>query len=342
MPTTPITLITGFLGSGKTTLLNHLLKDPGMADTAVIINEFGDVAIDHLLVESAIENAVVLQSGCICCTVRGDLIDTLTDLKAKAARGDLPRFDRIAIETTGLADPTSLLRLFAAEPTLAAEFRLRAVVATVDAVNGASELDRHEEARRQAALADLLLLTKIDIADPAAVAALEVQLRRLNPAADILHVDHGLIAPDDLFRRIPDLETGSGAEAIRWLRLDAFGPDDAHNHPASRHHYHDDSILSFALVHDEPIDAGALQTWLKSILSLRGHDLLRMKGVINVRGRPGPVVVHGVQQILHPAVALPAWPSDDHATRIVFITKGISKKALQASLEVLTAPDAAT
>ncbi len=338
MQTTPITLITGFLGSGKTTLLNHLLRDPGMADTAVIINEFGDVAIDHLLVESAIENAVVLQSGCICCTVRGDLVDTLTELKAKAERGQLPPFSRIVIETTGLADPTSLLRLFAAEPTLAAEFRLRAVVVTVDCVNGASELDRHEEARRQAALADILLLTKTDIAEKEGVASLTARLRQLNPGADLVPVEHGRIAAADLFGRIPEFDAGSEAEALRWLRLDAFEEPGDHDDDHGHHHsHHDSSIRSFALVHDQPIDADALRTWLKAVLSLRGQDFLRMKGIVNVRGRPGPIIVHGVQNVVHPAVAMPAWPSADHSTRIVFITKGISRDALQASLDVLTA-----
>jgi G3E family GTPase len=339
--TIPVTLITGFLGSGKTTLLNQLLKDPGMADTAVIINEFGDVAIDHLLVESAIENAVVLQSGCICCSVRGDLIDTLTDLHAKAERGELPPFSRIAIETTGLADPTSLLRLFAAEPALADQFRLRAVVVTIDAVNGAHELERHEEARRQAALADVLLLTKTDIADPAAVLTLRDQLSRFNPGAEIVPVEHGQITPSDLFGRIPHFDGGSETEAIRWLRLDAFGADEPHADDHGPHHHHDASIRSFALVHDVPIEADALRVWLKAILSLRGQDFLRMKGIVNVRGRPGPVIIHGVQQVLHPATTLAAWPSADRSTRIVFITNGIPREDLQGSLAVLTTNPAA-
>ena len=337
--TIPVTLITGFLGSGKTTLLNNLLRDPGMADTAVIINEFGDVAIDHLLVESAIENAVVLQSGCICCTVRGDLVDTLTALTAKAARGELPAFSRIAVETTGLADPTSIVQIFATEPSLASQFSLRAVVTTVDAANAPGQLDQFEEARRQVALADVLILTKADLVEPQAVAALSERLARINPGAEIVPVLHGAISPADLFDLAPEAPSASGEGALRWLKSEAFGARH-HDHHHDRHHgsahsHHDEAINAFAVTLGEPIDGAALRQWLNSILSLRGKDLLRMKGIVNVRGAAGPVIVHAVQDIVHPPVRLEAWPSQDRSTRIVFITRNISQAALQRSLEFL-------
>ncbi|WP_088347892.1 MULTISPECIES: GTP-binding protein [Rhodomicrobium] len=333
--TIPITLITGFLGSGKTTLLNNLLRDPGMADTAVIINEFGDVAIDHLLVESAIENAVVLQGGCICCTVRGDLVDTLTDLTAKAARGELPPFSRIAIETTGLADPTAIAQIFATEPSLASQFTLRAVVTTVDAANAAGQLDQFDEARQQVALADVLILTKADLVEPDAVAALSERLRRINPGAEIVPVLHGAISPADLFDRAPEAPSGSGEGALRWLKAEAFDGSRAHHHHGDGHSHHDDAIKAFAVTLDTPIESAALRQWLNAVLSLRGKDLLRMKGIVNVRGAAGPLVVHAVQAIVHPPVRLAAWPSADHSTRIVFITRNISQAALQRSLDLL-------
>jgi G3E family GTPase len=295
----PITLVTGFLGSGKTTLLNNLLRDPAMTDTAVIINEFGDVAIDHLLVESAIENAVVLQSGCICCSVRGDLVDTLSDLKGKEARGEVPPFSRILIETTGLADPTSIVQLFATEPTLAGLFRLRAVVTTVDAVNGAAQLDGFEEAGRQVALADIMLVTKTDIGEAVATAALRDRLHRLNPGAEIVEVLHGQLSPADLFERAPETPSGDGGNVQRWLKAEAFehGHDHHHHHDHDHDHHHghshhDAAIKAFAVTLDAPIAREALRRWLTSVLSLRGKDLLRMKGIVNVSGQDGPMVVH--------------------------------------------------
>lgn len=341
MPAIPVTLITGFLGSGKTTLLNNLLRDPDMADTAVIINEFGDVAIDHLLVESAIENAVVLQSGCICCTVRGDLVDTLSDLTAKQMRGEIPPFSRIAIETTGLADPTSIVQIFTTEELVSSQFRLRAVVTTVDAVNAAGQLDQFEEAARQVAMADVIILTKSDLADEGAITALRQRIARINPGAEIVPVLNGALSPHDLFERAPQTPTPSGEGLASWLKPDVFHDHDHdhhhdhHHHDGDGHSHHDAAIKSFAVTLDKPIAREALNRWLNAVLSLRGNDLLRMKGIVNVKGLPGPIVVHAVQNIVHPAVRLQRWPSEDHTTRIVFITRNISRTALQNSLDTL-------
>jgi G3E family GTPase len=342
----PVTVITGFLGSGKTTLLNRLLRDPGMADTAVVINEFGEVAIDHLLVETALENTVVLQSGCICCTVRGDLVDTLSDLLGKRERSQIPDFSRVVIETTGLADPAPILHTLATEPLIASRFALRTVVTTVDAANGLGQLDSFPEPVKQAALADVILITKTDLVGRAAVEALRTRLRQLNPSADMVDVVHGKIAPDQLFSRAADPRANPD-ELRRWLDAEAYEDthDQHHGHDHHGHDHHDhhgndpnrhgDNIQAFCLTLDRPIAWDGLKRWLQSITSLRGRDLLRMKGIVDVEGLPGPVVVHGVQHVIHPPVRLAAWPDADRRTRIVFITQNIPQAALQNSLNVL-------
>jgi G3E family GTPase len=339
----PVTVITGFLGSGKTTLLNHLLRDPGMADTAVVINEFGEVAIDHLLVETALENTIVLQSGCICCTVRGDLVDTLSDLIGKRERGQIPDFSRVVIETTGLADPAPILHTLATEPMVADRFALRTVVTTADAVNGLGQLESFPEPVKQAALADVILITKTDLVDRNTVAALRTRLRSFNPSAEMLEIVGGAIAPEQLFARAADPRADPD-ELRRWLDAEAYEGGQGHAHHDDHHRHkphandpnrHGDNIRAFCLMLDHSIAWDALKRWLQSITSLRGRDLLRMKGIVVVEGLPGPVVVHGVQHVIHPPVRLPAWPDGDRRTRIVFITRNIPQAALQNSLNVL-------
>ncbi len=354
MATTPVTVITGFLGSGKTTLLNRVLRDPGMADTAVVINEFGEVAIDHLLVESSIENTMVLQSGCVCCTIRGDLVDTLIELDAKRVRGEIPGFSRVLVETTGLADPAPIVQTLSTDKALTPIFNLKAVVTTVDAVNGLAQLDEMPEPVKQAALADVLLITKTDLAGGNAVAALHQRLTKVNPAATQREIVNGLIEPDELFGFLKADPVANPELIAKWLDAEAFeaegGGHRAHDH---EHHHgdghgarghthgldpnrHSDRIRAFCIRLDEPIAWSALQRWLQSITSLRGADLLRMKGVVNVEGLPGPVVVQGVQHLLHPPVRMAGWHDDDHQTRIVFITRDIPEAALRKSLEVLS------
>jgi G3E family GTPase len=338
----PVTVFTGFLGSGKTTLLNHLLSSPDMADTAVIINEFGEISLDHLLVESSIENTLVLQSGCICCTVRGDLVDTLTDLLTKRSQQLIPSFSRVAIETTGIADPAPILRTLATDPLLAPLFYTAAVVTTVDAVNGLDQLDSFDEAVQQAAFADLVILTKTDLGQSGGIAQLEQRLRKFNPTASILRVVNGVISPRDLFEHAP-IDPRTAPERLdRWLGLKQFDKQDHLGHDHDHHNdvsRHGDDIEAFSIVMDQAITWSNLELWLGSLLSLRGKDLLRIKGILNVANQPGPVVVHAVQHLLHPISRLHRWPSEDHRSKIVFITRNIPQAALRNSLYAHLTPN---
>ncbi len=334
----PVTVLTGFLGSGKTTVLNHVLKHPGTSETAVIINEFGEIGLDHLLVETATDDVVLMSSGCLCCTVRGDIADTLTDLFVKRAKGRIPEFRRVVIETTGLADPAPVLHALMSDPIVAERYMLDGVVTTVDAVNGAATLDNHREAVKQAAIADRLLLTKSDLAGADGMAALAQRLSALNPTASPLPVTLGEVDPQALFDLgLFDPEKKS-VEVQRWLNDEALAEDHGHGDHAEHHHHldvnrHDDRIRAFCIVRDKPISWNALSGWLDSLASMRGDDLLRVKAIVAIADRPDqPVVLHGVQHLFHPPVLLPAWPNDDHRTRIVFITRDLPQEVIEKSL----------
>lgn len=329
----PVSLLTGFLGSGKTTVLNHLLQQPEMGHAAVIVNEFGEIGLDHELVVGGKEDMVLLNSGCLCCTVRGDLVNTLRDLLMVRMRGDVPPFERVLIETTGLADPAPILHTLMGDDLTARYFRLDGVIATVDAVNGEATLDSQFESVKQAAVADRILITKTDIADDAAVSALEARLMEINPAAPRYRVVDGVVAPDVLFdaglydpaTKIPDVD--------RWLKEEAYAGHDHHAHDVNRH---DDHIRAFCVTYDEPVRLDAVEQWFDLIMLLKGPDLLRVKGIVNVIGMDGPVVIHGVQHIFHPPAVLDAWPSDDRRTRIVFITRDVDRKMLEDTLKSFT------
>jgi G3E family GTPase len=323
-----VSVLTGFLGAGKTTLLNRLLRDPALENTAVIINEFGDVAIDHLLVEQATEGIIELSDGCLCCTVRGDLVDTLADLLDRMQTGRTAPLKRIVIETTGLADPVPVLQALMAHPVLMHQLRLDGVVTVVDAVNGTATLDAHAESVRQIAMAERLVLAKRDLAEPAAVAELGARLRALNPSAPIL--DAGGSGVMSLFDcGLYDPATKS-ADVVRWLgethddhHHDHAGHDHDHGHDQDHRHHspHDDRVRSFSLVHDRAVPWNTIEMFLDLLRSTQGDRLLRMKGVVEVTEDPDrPLVLHGVQKLLHRPVWLPGWPEGPRGTRLVLIT----------------------
>jgi G3E family GTPase len=333
-PLIPVTLLTGFLGSGKTTVLNYILKQPLMAETAVIVNEFGEIGLDHLLVERATDDIVLLNSGCLCCTVRGDIAETLLNLFVGRASQKVPHFNRVVIETTGLADPAPILHTLISDPLVAARYSLDGVVTTVDAVNGAGTLDRQPEAVKQAAVADRLLLTKADLAEPEKAAALRARLAQLNPSAPIVPVAQGEVDPAMLFNLgFYDPQTKS-VDVQRWLRDEAFEAEHDHHHDEPPDvNRHDERIRAFCIIREEPISWAALSTWLDALATMRGDDLLRLKAIVALSDRPGePVVVHGVQHLFHPPVLLPKWPSDDHRTRMVFITRDLPREAIEKTL----------
>ena len=329
----PVTLLTGFLGSGKTTVLNHVLKQPEMAATAVIVNEFGEIGLDHLLVERANEDVVLLNSGCLCCTVRGDIVDTLTNLFVDRVKGKVPFFTRVAIETTGLADPAPILHTLMTDPIVAARYMLDGVVTTVDAVNGSRTLDQQPEAVKQAAVADRLLLTKTDLTAPAAREEIEMRLKALNPSAPIVSAAQGAVDPALLFNiGFYDPATKS-ADVGRWLRAEAFGTEHAHEHEHIDVNRHDDRIRAFCITRERPISWAALSAWLDGLAAMRGEDLLRLKAIVALSDRPDqPVVLHGVQHLFHPPVLLPEWPSEDHRTRMVFITRDLPQEMIETTL----------
>jgi G3E family GTPase len=334
----PISVLTGFLGSGKTTALNHLLRRPGMARAMLIVNEFGEIGLDHELIESVDEDTVLLQSGCLCCTIRNDLVDTLQSLSGRRARGAVPEFDRVVIETTGLADPAPILQALMTDPIVTSRFRLDGVIATVDALTGQATLDRHTEAVRQAALADRLVLTKIDLAAESECSAMESRLRAINPAAPILRASCGAIDPGHLFDIAVHDPAAKAGDLQRWLNEDKYSPQGRGHHDHAPHdvNRHDDRIRAVCLVVERPIPGEALDRWLQTLLRLKGPDLLRFKAIVNVAELPGPLVVQAVQHVIHPPLMLKRWPSDDRRTRMVFITYDIDEETLRASITPLT------
>ncbi|MGE5202235.1 MAG: CobW family GTP-binding protein [Acidobacteriota bacterium] len=329
----PVSLITGFLGSGKTTLLNALLRHPGMDETAVVVNEFGEIGIDHLLIETALDDAVLLKSGCVCCTMRGDLVDTLASLLERRGRGESPPFRRVVIETTGLADPAPVLHTLAADPETTRGYRLEHVLATVDAVNALDQLARHYESAKQAALADRLVLTKTDLASPQQADHVTARLAALNPTAPVVRAIDGDADPRLLFAPASVAERAAPAEVEAWLAAAGLR---SHAHEADgSDHCH--GIVSFCLVHDRPIAWPALKAWLEALASLRGSNLLRLKGIVDVAGWAGPVAIHAVQHILHPPRELARWPGQDRRSRVVCIVRDLPRAALERSFAALTA-----
>jgi G3E family GTPase len=316
----PVTLITGFLGSGKTTLLNHLLKHPALSRSAVIVNEFGTIGIDHLLVSVPSENMVLLDTGCLCCTVRGDLVRTLFDLNEKARSGAVAPFTSVLIETTGLADPVPVLQSIVSDEALRRIYRLQDVVTVVDAVHGAALLDDQAESVKQVTVADAILLSKVDLSDCETIAALRERLARLNAGAEIHEVVHGAIDPAVLLRGQPGEGALPPGRIERWL-----GRSQGSGNESAAPHRHD--IESYAFYREQPIAHAGLILWLDMLATLRGANLLRVKGLLNVEGEP--CVVHAVQTVVHEPVILARWPTDDRRSRIVVIGRDIAREDIE-------------
>jgi G3E family GTPase len=324
----PIHVLTGFLGSGKTTLLRHLLADPSLADTAVVINEFGEVGLDHLLVREVAEDVVLLSSGCLCCSVRDDLVSTLAELNALMRAGEIPAFARVVVETTGLADPAPIMQAILSETTLVPWFRLGQVITTVDAVNGEQTLARHREARQQLATADRLILTKTDLVGESEGDALGDKLRAMNPSASLLVSRKAQLPAAEVLREADGPWRAPVAPQL--------GPilHSAHGAPAQPHaHGHDDAIKTFTVALRQPVDWPAFVDWLELLLASRGDSILRVKGLLAINDDERPVVVQGVQHVLYPIERLPAWPPGSAAPGwIVFIARDLTQRAIENSI----------
>ncbi|MBL6863661.1 MAG: GTP-binding protein [Rhodospirillales bacterium] len=354
-----VTLITGFLGSGKTTLLNTLLEHPAMSQAAIIVNEFGEIGLDYDLVERSDENVIQLANGCLCCSVKSDLIDTFRDLYIQRNAGTIPFFDRVIIETTGIADPAPVLQIILTNPMVFNHFALDGVVTTVDTVNGISSLDRFPECIKQAAIADRLIISKIDLSESDKdISDLKNRLRLLNPAAKIIATTTKDANPSDLFGTgIFDPET-KALDFDNWLNTDSYEnqlpleqikpnskePDTEameyykeHSHtPELPEHHHDPNINSFVIVKDKPISLKVLSMFLEGLTKEAGPDLLRVKGIINVLERPDqPAVIQGAQQIFHSIDWMEKWPSEDKRTRIVFITRNLNQDYIEETLSLI-------
>ena len=341
----PLTVLTGFLGSGKTTLLKALLARDEMAGTAVIVNEFGDVGLDDALIESANEETVLLPSGCVCCAVRGDLVEALNRLYKQMCDGDIPELTRIVLETSGLADPAPIAHTLMTEDELFRIYQLDGIVATVDAELVPAQLKEYYETAKQIAMADRIVLTKTDRIDAQQRATAQDRVREINPAASIVVAVNGEATVDVLSQLAAYEPVAAKKRADLWLSEHAY--EQAHDcsgtdcdHP---HHHHDDAhahhhthgVQSFSLTFDEPLDGNKLSFAMELLRITHGDKLLRIKAIVAVAGEPLPFVVHGVQHIFYPPTTLDAWPSEDHRSRFVFITKDLSESAVQDVLRPL-------
>jgi len=357
----PITLLTGFLGSGKTTLLNHLIRDPDAGRIAVIMNEFGDVGLDHDLIEEATEETILMQSGCICCTIRGDIAKTLGALMARLKRGELA-FDRIVIETTGIADPGPILHTLVMDADIAPYFRMDGVVTLADAATGPATLDKQFEAVHQIAVADLVIVSKSDLVTPAQSKRFEDRIENINVTARRLRADHGRVPPKVLFG-LSGMRSGvTTSEVDDWLGampsvedplagLSGFSPKPVHSEPmvfgmngldqrskpkepsiSNSLHHHDNRIVSASIEVDAPIPASVFDFWLDTLIALKGANILRMKGIVHVEDVQWPFVFHGVQHIFDSPIPLKSWAGGDPISRVVVIARDMTTQELEASL----------
>ena len=325
----PVNVISGFLGSGKTTLLKQLLTSPALPETAILINEFGEVGLDHQLVQHVSESTLLLDNGCLCCAMRGDLQQALRDLFSQRERGEIPEFKRLVVETSGLADPAPIAYTILVEPVIQYHFRLGNVVTVIDAINGMSQLAEFEEAVKQVALADRLVISKTDLAEPEQIQQLQRKLTSLNSLAPINKAIAGegadvqALLLEDAFESDTDVRL---REVQRWL-------DDSESESEIAHQ-HTDGVSSFCVLVDQPLDWTAFGVWMTMLLNRYGDKVLRIKGLLNVAGLTTPVLINGVQHIVHPPTHLEAWPDQDQRSRVIFIVRDISEQRLKASLSV--------
>ena len=340
----PIHVITGFLGSGKTTLLNQLLHQPRMQHTVVIVNEFGEISLDHLLVKATTEDMMILEGGCVCCSVRSDLLNTLEDLFHKRERQEIPEFEQVLVETTGLADPAPILRTLINDPFIATHYRLEVVVTTVDALYGAQQQDEFDESAKQVALANHLILTKIDLVDTSELGALKQRLRRSNPIALIheANLNQNMIDATTLFNTSYYNNQTQQLDVARWLQANVYIEhqqqtlnDEHHFDRKKKSNRHDAYIKTFCIEHSEPLHWLTLERWIQQLTRLRGKDLLRVKGIAYTYESDLPVIIQGVQHIFQPPTTLDAWPNKERRSQIVFITRNIEKTLIEHVLHAL-------
>ena len=328
----PVNVLTGALGSGKTTLLKALLRAPRLTGTMVLVNELGEIGIDHHLVEHASESTLLLENGCLCCAMRDDLKTALKDLHSRRDRGEIPRYERVVVETTGIADPVPIAYTLLAEPVLQHHYRLGNVVTVVDAVNIPAQLDRFTESVRQVALADRLVVSKLDLAGPGALETLHPRLTALNPAAPIIAADSPDLDPVDLLISDSYDRQTKSRDVERWMRATH---DAAVAHGG--HDSHPDAITACCFTFDTVLDWTAFGVWMSMLLHRHGDRVLRMKGLLNVAGVPGPVLINGVQHLVHPPAHLDRWPDEDRRSRLVVISHGLDRDEIECSLHAFNA-----
>lgn len=326
----PLTVLTGFLGAGKTTLLNALVRRPEMKGTAVLVNEFGEIGLDHILMEKVEDTTVLLPSGCLCCAIQGDLSRALRDLLPRVQSGEI---HRVVVETTGLADPAPIVQQLMGDISVALRYRLDGIVTVVDAVHAMGQFDAHAEAVRQVAMADRIVLSKTDLAGD--LAPLRARMRQLNPGAPVVIADRGVVEPADILDCGLFDTAGKIGDVRKWLDEAAFAAVPAGRPDPNRHDAH---IHSFCLTYEKPLHWQGVGTCLEMLIGTRGESLLRVKGILNLVGQERPVAIHGVQHMFHEPVLLERWPEGDPRTsRIVFITRDIDRATIEAGLAAFEA-----